>query len=187
MLVIVIAICSTSDTSQALWAYVTRGQTFSELLSLSGRTIAFEYLLQAWRQSPWLGFGFASGTRAWLVSFRYHYHLGIGAAHDALSRVLVDLGALGGGVLFTSLAWSTLRLWRAITVGRPRHGSSAVRAQAIALFCAACIRSVVSEGIADFSAIYLVMLLLVWALSTKQDRARRETYNRYIVEIGRMA
>lgn len=85
------------------------------ITTLSGRTLAFDYLLDAWRTSPWIGLGYGAGTRAALVRFVEESGLGIGAAHDVVSKALVDLGVAGAVLLAITYVGVTallLRLWR---------------------------------------------------------------------------
>jgi hypothetical protein len=83
--------------------------------TLSGRTEAFDYLIQWWSKSPILGYGYGAGTRTLLIDFVKRTGLGIGAGHDVLSTVLVDLGLLGAillSLVFLATWGQLFVLWR---------------------------------------------------------------------------
>ena len=93
----------------------TATRSGSGINTLSGRTDAFDYLIDWWSQRPILGYGYGAGTRGALVEFVERTGLGIGAGHDVLSTVLVDLGLVGATVLAVTFlaAWNQIPLlWR---------------------------------------------------------------------------
>ena len=102
----------------ALLKFLGRGETVSQLRSLTGRTVAFDYLIAAWRESPWLGYGYGAGSRQIMASFVRETGLGMGAAHDIFSRVLADLGVVGACVLFAAIADAWINLVLAWKAGR---------------------------------------------------------------------
>jgi hypothetical protein len=78
--------------------------------TLSGRTVAFDYLIERWKESPIIGLGYGAGTRNVLIDFVNSTGLGIGSGHDVLSTALVDLGVVGAAVL----AVVFLTMWRRV-------------------------------------------------------------------------
>jgi O-antigen ligase len=140
---------------------------------LTGRTDAFDYLLQVWASSPIYGHGYGAGTRAALVSFVKDYGLGIGSGHDVLSTVLVDLGIVGATVLlfaFLAAWWQVLTLWRR-TRGLPRE--RLVVAQLACLAVWITIASVVSSSLAGGSVPFLVLIGTAFALDRSLSARRR--------------
>src|SRR5690606_1682772 len=90
-----------------------------ELRSLSDRSLAFEYLISAWSDSPIVGHGYAAGTRELMVGFFNETGMPLGAAHDVLSKVLADLGIVGAlllGISILSVAYTLLAAWRRVSV-----------------------------------------------------------------------
>jgi hypothetical protein len=97
--------------AEAVWEVATRSG--DGLATLTGRTVAFDFLIERWRESPIYGFGYGAGTRSALITFIEQTGLLIGAGHDVLSTVLVDLGLLGAfvlGVAFVSAWRQVIRL-----------------------------------------------------------------------------
>jgi len=132
-----------------VFAYLMRGQRMQAILSLTGRTTAFGYLASIWEESPIWGHGYAAGSRGFLLSFVYEYRLGIGAAHDALSKVLVDLGIAGLSLLGLTIAYGFIELARAWKRCKGSAPSRELCQHAIALFAASLLSSAVSGGVAD--------------------------------------
>jgi O-Antigen ligase len=132
--------------------------------TLSGRTDAFSYLMERWQSSPLLGYGFAAGTRDALIGFVASRGLNIGAGHDALSTVLVDLGLAGLSLLLAAfiaawLAW--IRLHRAAIGQRARISTN----QILCLLVWVTIQTVVSRSLASP---YLIFVVAVIALGSVQ-------------------
>jgi hypothetical protein len=141
---------------------------------LTGRTDAFDYLMEWWAQSPIYGYGYGAGTRAALVNFVQDYGLGIGAGHDVLSTVLVDLGLVGATVLlfaFLGAWWQVLRLWRR-TWRLPRQRLVVAHLTCLAVWVT--ISSVVGSNLASGSSPFLVLIATAFALDrTLQARHQR--------------
>lgn len=104
---------------QAILAFLQRGQDLEGFFTLSGRTYLLSFLMDHWRDSPLLGWGFQAGSRYFAVQFMEQTGMNMGAAHDAISKILVDLGLLGGvvllhavGSLLLALGWLYRRLPR---------------------------------------------------------------------------
>ena len=110
----------TANDYQEILNYLRRGQSDVELYSASGRVQAFDYLAGISAEQPVLGFGYAAGSRLAMISFAAHTGLGMGAAHDIVSRSLADLGYVGlsivvmiylsAGVLIFKVARARMRL-----------------------------------------------------------------------------
>jgi hypothetical protein len=131
--------------------------------TLSGRTVAFSYLIERWQESPLLGYGFAAGTRDVLIDFVARRGLNIGAGHDALSTVLVDLGLAGLSLLLATFvaAWLALvQLYRA----------SADRKAAVSAHQVACLlvwvtmQIGVSRSLASPYLVFIVAIVAMWTL-----------------------
>jgi hypothetical protein len=138
-----------------------RGQSIE---TLSGRTDAFAYLAERWRESPVLGFGFASGTRDLLMDFIARRGLHIGSGHDVLSTVLTDLGLIGLFVLTAALvaAWSSVaRLFRA-TAADPE---GRVRAYQVAcVLLGVTLHGIVDKSFAAPSLVFIIAMVGTWTL-----------------------
>jgi len=134
---------------ETIIAYVMRGQNTAAFLSLTGRTYAFEHLLAAWREAPVFGHGFAAGSRYYLMSFVYDYGLGIGAAHDALSKVLVELGLAGAGLLLLSVVCVSIRVVLAVRRAKSYGDSYRLAQHSAILLMYSLVSSVVGSGVAD--------------------------------------
>jgi O-antigen ligase len=125
--------------------------------TLTGRTDAFDYLMEWWARSPIYGYGYGAGTRAALVEFVERTGLGIGAGHDVLSTVLVDLGLIGAAVLLCAFAaawWQVFRLWRRSDGPRQRL----VVAQLTCLAVWVTISAIVSSSLAGGSMPFFVLI-----------------------------
>ncbi|MGH8904976.1 MAG: O-antigen ligase family protein [Egibacteraceae bacterium] len=148
------------------------------LEDLSGRTVAFTYLLDQWQSSPVVGYGFGAGTRAALIPFVEQTGLGIGAGHDMLSTVLVDLGAVGALILLIALisAWrGMLLLYRSVPLSSP---SRILLHQLICLLAWITLSGLVDPGIAGGSVRFEVVLVTMWALRTfEPDRSSSARLN----------
>lgn len=84
-----------------------RGQDWGQLMTLSDRTVVYSFLLEYWKKSPIIGLGFQAGSRFASIDFMTLTGMNIGAAHDAISKVLVDMGVVG--LILVSL--SLLTVW----------------------------------------------------------------------------
>jgi hypothetical protein len=142
--------------------------------TLSGRTVAFAYLIERWKEAPILGYGFAAGTRDRLIDFVARAGLNIGAGHDALSTVLVDLGLAGLALLLAAL----LGAW--LAVGRlfqsTAHRPATVSAHQVAcLLVWVTIRTGVSTSLASPYLVFIVAIVATWALARRQPRSTDTT------------
>lgn len=140
---------------QPLMDFITRNEGLESLVGLTGRASAFSYLLDWWRTAPVTGYGYGM-SRYLLMAFFNDSGLGIGAAHDALSRVLVELGVVGVLLLMVALllGWrEVLSLWRR-SRGNPERYPQAQ--MILALMVWSTVSSVTSGGIADLSFPFVV-------------------------------
>jgi hypothetical protein len=140
---------------------------------LTGRTDAFDYLSKVWAGSPTFGHGYGAGTRVALITFVQDYGLGIGAGHDALSTVLVDLGFVGATILLLTFlaAWGQVfRLWRR-TRGLPREHVAVAHLACLGVWVT--ISSVVSASLAGGSAPFVVLIGTAFALERNLSTRRR--------------
>jgi O-antigen ligase len=151
--------------------------------TLSGRTEAFAYLMERWQDSPVLGYGFGAGTRNALIDFVARRGLNIGAGHDALSTVLVDLGLVGLSVLFAAFvsAWmAVVRLYRATASDRQATVSAH---QVACLMVWVTFSAVVDKGFAGPFEVFMVALVAIWTLS-RQALTQRPAPERVAVVAG---
>jgi O-antigen ligase len=140
--------------------------------TLSGRTEAFSFLIEKWQDSALLGYGFAAGTRNSLIDFVDRRGLNIGAGHDALSTVLVDLGLVGLALLLAAFvsAWIAVgRLYRATASDRQ---ATVTAHQVACLLVWATFNAVVDKGFAGPFEVFMVAIVGTWALR-KQAADRR--------------
>ncbi|HEX6233937.1 MAG TPA: O-antigen ligase family protein [Jiangellaceae bacterium] len=134
------------------------------LETLSGRTEAFSHLIDHWRDSPLIGYGFGSGTRNALVDFVERRGLNIGAGHDAISTVLVDLGLIGLSLLLVAFisAWVAFgRLYRATASDRL---ATVTTHQVACLLVWVTFNAVVDKGLAGPFAVFMVAIVAVRVL-----------------------
>jgi O-antigen ligase len=142
--------------------------------TLSGRTIAFSYLVEQWRESPLIGHGYAAGTRNALLEFVVRERINIGAGHDALSTVLVDLGLVGLAVLAASLVVAWMSLARlALSVGSDRRASIAVH-QVTCVLVWVTIQTFVSTSLAGPNQVFVVAIVSLWTLSGRRRAVDRD-------------
>jgi O-antigen ligase len=168
--------------------FVMRGQSTTAFMSLTGRANAFDYLLSVWHDSPLTGYGYAAGSRVFLMSFVFDYGMGIGAAHDALSKVLVELGIAGCVVLLACVVAGLLKLATAFRYGAGHAGLRDMWQHALALMLLALVGSVVNGGVADVSFPFLTAVALceVVAAPHEADGARSRVH-RQLAEMRQAA
>ncbi|MBZ5673656.1 MAG: O-antigen ligase family protein [Acidobacteriia bacterium] len=141
----------------SLVVFGMRGQSFESLLTFTGRTQAFEFLVNQWKDSPWLGLGYGAGTRFLLIRFVRETGLGIGSAHDAVSKVLVDLGLLGAVVLGLVFVLTWMEMIRLVRIVRPYPELQPLAMQLFAVFVYYALTNVVAGGIAEVPGPLLVV------------------------------
>jgi O-antigen ligase len=147
-----------------IWDFLSRGQELEELSTLSGRTFIFAFLMNYWRQSPLIGWGYQAGSRYAAVQFLEETGLYMGAAHDVISKALVDVGLVGAlllGFAFISLLHSLVHLYRRLS---REEWLFVVSLAVYGLFA-----SVVGSGVSAPSPVWVV-LFIVPALSVAQRR-----------------
>ena len=155
---------------------VLRGQDAEALTSLTGRNDAFSFLIDRWRDSPWWGFGYAAGARYHLVDYVNETGLNFGAAHDALSKVLIDLGLIGFIFLGSCLisTWRRgVRLVRAAKSWRMLPGVEIPLT--VALLSWVTVHSFVAGEIADTSVIFVCAIVAIRLMSLQEEEHVRET------------
>jgi O-Antigen ligase len=163
------------NLSQAVIDTATRSG--SGINTLSGRTDAFDYLMDWWSQRPILGYGYGAGTRNALVDFVERTGLAIGAGHDVLSTVLVDLGLVGATILALAFlaAWGQIpMLWRC-TRRFPRQ--RIVVAQLTCLAVWVTNQSIVGASLEAPSAPFFVLIGTAFALKVTCSARRRQGWH----------
>jgi hypothetical protein len=152
--------------------------------TLSGRTVAFDYLIERWKESPINGLGYGAGTRTVLVDFVNSTGLGIGSGHDVLSTVLVDLGVVGAAVL----AVVFLTMWRRVLVlWLNTRRLSEDRITVIQLTCLAAWTTVncfVGPSMEAAAPPFFVLIGTAWALRRKLISQRRSIAPRHLAGSG---
>jgi hypothetical protein len=165
-------VCMTLVVTQLTDPIITfglRGQNVNSLLTLSGRTNAFAFLLEQWKQSPLLGIGYGAGSRFLLMRFVAQSGLGIGAAHDALSKVLVELGLVGTVLITVIVAVIWREMFQLIHIVRGHSELRPVAARLFAMLAYFTLTSIVSAGISEVQSAFLVVAICV---AVVQHRAR---------------
>jgi hypothetical protein len=132
--------------------------------TLSGRTDAFSYLMDQWQASPLLGNGFAAGTRNALIDFVVREGLNIGAGHDALSTVLVDLGVVGLLLLLVAFISAWVAVLRVHRAARHRQEANVAAHQLVCLLVWVTFKAVVDKGLAGPFPVFMVALVGIWTL-----------------------
>jgi O-antigen ligase len=97
-----------SRVVDALTAFALRGQDARNLDTLTGRTVIWDYAVQAWREQPWLGFGYYSGHRLALPN-RFAIFANYSNIDNTWLEVLVDVGLVGLIALAIGVVAGTLR------------------------------------------------------------------------------
>jgi hypothetical protein len=152
-----------SSTQDEIVSVGTRGGEGLE--TLSGRTVAFSYLLERWQDSPLLGYGFGSGTRTALLEFVTRRGLNIGAGHDALSTVLVDLGLIGLALLLTTFLATWMAFRRLYRMGAWNKQAAISTHHVACLLVWVTFQMVVSRSLAAPNLVFVVALVAMWTLS----------------------
>jgi O-antigen ligase len=132
--------------------------------TLSGRTVAFDYLMERWRESPINGLGYGAGTRTVFVDFVSSTGLAIGSGHDVLSTVLVDLGIVGAAVLglvFLTIWRRVLALWLN-TRRLSEHRITVIHLTCFAVWMT--VNCFVGPSLAAVAPPFLVLIGTAWAL-----------------------
>lgn len=124
--------------------------------TLSGRTVAYEHLITVWADSPWVGFGYAAGTRDALVDFYSRTGLNIGSGHDVLSTMLVDLGVLGVVMVAVALVAAWVQFVRVLRVARVLE-HRIMTGQLGCLLLSVTLTGLTGQGIAKASVLFVVV------------------------------
>jgi O-Antigen ligase len=169
---LLVSVVTLSGGLEEIIRFSARGETRADLESLTGRAQAFHFLMERRKESPWLGLGYGAGSRYLLLHFREQAGLGIGAAHDAVSRVLTDLGSVGATVLCVAFIHSSFAIYA--MWGRTRHHTElrGLAVQVVGLFVYCMIFSVISSGIAEVTAPVVIVALATTSLRIRQRPAK---------------
>lgn len=142
----------------------------SGITTLSGRTTAFSFLIEQWRQSPIWGLGYAAGARTSLVDFVADTRLHIGAAHDVISKVLIDLGLIGAVVLAIAFIYA----WREVIGAWRRWNRDGQRflvvLQLTCLMISVTIKSSFGGSLAGTDMPFVVAIVTLWALRRAENK-----------------
>ncbi len=164
-----------------LIAFGMRGQSFDALVTLTGRTNAFEFLLQQWREAPWLGYGYGAGSRYLLMRFVRESGLGIGAAHDAASKVLAELGGVGTALLLLIVLLTWIEMIRLVRSSRPYPELQPLATASFVLLSFFTLINLVSAGVAEVSYPFLVIAVCA-AVLRERIAVRAASTRRMVIE-----
>jgi O-antigen ligase len=142
------------------------------LETLSGRTEAFSYLIEQWQDSPLVGYGFGAGTRYLLIDFVARRGLIIGAGHDAVSTVLVDLGVIGLLLMLAAFISAWLAVARLYRATKSQRQATVTTHQVVCLLVWVTFNAVVDRGLAGPFEVFMVALVATWTLR-RQALAQR--------------
>jgi len=162
--------------------YITRKRIAFD--TLSGRTIAFSFLFERWKESPWIGYGFAAGARRHLYDFVKMTTLGMGGAHDSLSKVLIDLGIIGLIPLTLAVisSWKNLAVLYKTRINFTQRETSMVL-QLICLLVMISLQSIISGGIAVLSISFIIVAysiqLIKIRIQINGKRISSQNFGRY--------
>jgi O-antigen ligase len=168
-LLIVSAIILSGGLEQIM-KFAARGESRADLESLTGRAQAFHFPMTGWKESPWLGFGYGAGHRYLLLHFQQQAGLGIGAAHDSVSRVLTDLGLVGAALLFIASVHIFVAIYAMWLAVRRRTELRELAGQVAGLLAYVLIFSITSSRIAEVTAPVVIVALATAALRIPRRR-----------------
>ena len=132
-----------------LLRFLYRGQTASELTTLSSRTDLWQIAASLVRKHPLIGHGYVSSRAVLLQEIPWAAY-----AHNAWFQVLLDLGIVGL-VLITTLILSPLRVMRE----QPFNAGGAVAPAILSITSFLLITSITGEGFAGGPGFETVLLL----------------------------
>ena len=172
--VVVCVMLVASGTVAGIVEFLTRGQDAEDLRALSGRADLFQFLVDRWRGSPWIGFGYGAGGRFHLLDYVQLTGLSLGAPHDVVSKVLIDLGAVGAFTLGTFFLALTRRAFQ--VVRRLRGDASyPLGVTSLALLAWLTVASMVSGGMAEPSVPLAAAAVCVQVLHVHPRRSAQTT------------
>jgi O-antigen ligase len=175
----------TSGVYEFMFSFLLRGQDIDAVLGLSGRGDAFTFLIERWRDSPWLGFGFAAGGRHHLITFVQTTGLGFGSPHDAVSKALIDLGIVGAGILAVVLVAVWKLALKMISILR-RDTIVYIRGlEYIGLLSWLTLASAVGGGIADVSVPFVIVMAGLDALREETSAVPASSRGRRQLSVAR--
>ncbi len=118
------------------YTLITRRQTSTELMSLTGRNVIWANSLEMISERPILGWGYVSGSRFGLSN---SYLLAAAHSHNALLEIMISLGLVGAVLLFTVVGMTYFGMIRILR----RPGTGDVRPIACELMCVLVFLSVI--------------------------------------------
>ncbi|REL37540.1 O-antigen ligase domain-containing protein [Rhodohalobacter sp. SW132] len=150
--------------------YFSRGQSIDVIMTLSARAGVFEFLFNRWLESPIVGYGYAAGSR-WLLAEFVRDGIPLGSAHNAILKVLADLGIIGFIILSMSYIITIKSLFKNRIFNNESKKLKLLYAQIVSLFIYVSISSVFGVGIAAGSSIYIVIIMtMVMVIKIKRLR-----------------
>ncbi len=145
--------------SEIVTSYLQRGQSEELVTSLSGRTHGWSAAWEMFKQSPWVGHGFAAAARTEILGAH-----GASTLHGALFDVMVGTGLAG------LLPWSlailiTLKTMAILTIklskwAKTRYQRS-IHAEFAAMTAILVIRSATSSGTAMHEHAFMLLLCII--------------------------
>jgi O-antigen ligase len=169
-----ILIISFTKYSNIILTVLLREQSLDQIKTLSGRTYIFNYLIEIWKRSPWIGYGFQAGVRNAMSKYVIMTGLPIGGAHDALSKALVDTGILGTFVLISSL----LACWVMFFITLKKNVQfNFIWPIVFSLLVWITATSITSGGIADVNPAYTIIVISLFLINTQQFIKEKSYYS----------
>lgn len=129
--------------------FFTRGQNLESLMSLTGRSSAFTFLISYWAESPIIGYGFAAANRVFMQNYSQLSGRTLDTAHDLVSRVLVDLGVVGLLLLAATIIFAWREMIFCYKKGKQQLAFHQLNLQILSLLILSTFICITSPGVAD--------------------------------------
>ena len=152
-------------------AFIERGQSAGAMSTLSGRTVVWETAWEYFKQSPYIGHGFAAAGRFDILHGSRSSHL-----HGSIFEVLVGVGLAGTIPWLMVFIWTGIRLLRPIGLNLAHMGSElqSKRAELLAFLVYLVLRSTTTSQLAAHNMETMLLMCLV-AYSMLRWDVRRNT------------
>ncbi|MEU6041039.1 O-antigen ligase family protein [Actinomadura sp. NPDC047616] len=156
-----VAVLAALAFSDAIMAFVARGETADKLLSLNSRTDLWELAMRAYAEEPVFGRGLGASRGLFLDD------IGLGGGHNAFINALVDNGAVGAAIfaaLLVALCFVLLLLCR----HRPLRPDAGLLLGLLGFFV---VDSMTTEGLAtpaNVSGIWL-LIMVAWTETLRRQ------------------
>lgn len=112
LLLLLIAVFSTSSVADLLWKYLSRGETIEQMETLSDRLTYLQLAMPYIKERPLTGFGAHAGGRFIVVK---DINPLLNSLHGTWQEVIIGVGILG----FLPLFFSVVGAWKALLIKAP--------------------------------------------------------------------